>query len=510
MKRWFVDRSAGVGIPSISLRRLLPEARFLGCEDLEVSGCSADSRRLDPGQVFVALRGERHDGHDFIARALERGAAGVVVERQRPEAGRPQVVVPDTRRALTQIGFALAGDPCQQLEVIGITGTSGKTTTALFLRSIYEAAGIRVGLIGPEGWSDGIDSFHAGPAAPHAVALAEMLGAMVDRRCRAAIVEIPDSCLKDRQAEGMRFSAAAVTSVPLQRREDSEATRLRRARFARLCRSVTAGGAVVVNGDDLQSALLGAVNVEAESIRVGLDHPPDLDLSARIERIDALGSRFRLEGADLEATVELRLIGFSAIRQALTAVALARAGGIGLEAIVEGLQAVETVPGRLERVDVGQAFDVRVDRARTEPELREAFSALNDSGAKRVLCVLGAEGDDNRSARRALGRAAEEGADLVILTTDSPRAEDPNQILDDLSSGFSRPGRVRCLPDRRQAIETALGLAGPGDAVLISGRGRQKYQIFADTACPFDDTDTARQWLLKSAGGPPSNQRRSA
>ncbi|CAN5908960.1 UDP-N-acetylmuramoyl-L-alanyl-D-glutamate--2,6-diaminopimelate ligase [soil metagenome] len=505
MKRWFVDRSAGLGIPSISLRRLLPEARFLGCEDLEVAGCSADSRRIDPGQVFVALRGDCHDGHDFIARALERGAAGVVVERPCPEAGRPQVLVPDARRALARIGFALAGDPCTGMEVFGIAGSAGKTATAHLLRSIFEAAGVRVGLIGPDGWSDGVDTFHAGPSTPHAVALAEMLASMVDQRCQAAVVEIPDESLQDCQVEGMRFASAAVTQIPLDGREEAEATRSRRARFARLCRRVKPDGAVVFNADDPDSALLGAVNLEAEAWRFGLD--PTADLSAVIEPMDAEGSRFLLKGLGREAVVELRLIGAEAVRHALAAAALARAGGIDPEAIVEGLQAVDVVPGRLERVAAGQPFDVRIDRARTAPELRRAFSALRDSGAGRVLCVLGAEGDGDRARRLALGQAAETGADLVILTTDSPRAEDPDQILDDLSSDFSKPGRVRILSDRRQAIETALGLAGPGDAVLIAGRGRQKYQIFANTAHPFDDADTARQWLLAS---PLAHRKRSA
>src|SRR4051812_47959224 len=148
MVRWFVDRSPQRGIPSVSLRRLLPEARFVGCRDLEVSGCTADSRRLDPGQVFVAVRGPRHDGHTFIRRALERGAAAVVVERPCPEAGRPQVVVPDTRSALARLCQALAGDPSEALRVVGVTGTAGKTATSLFIRAIFEATGERFGLVG--------------------------------------------------------------------------------------------------------------------------------------------------------------------------------------------------------------------------------------------------------------------------------------------------------------------------------------------------------------------------
>src|SRR5947209_6261299 len=213
MARWFVDRQPQQGIPSVSLRRLLPEARFLGRGDFEVSGCTADSRRLDPGQVFVAVRGGRHDGHEFVAQAMERGAAGVVVEQPVPEAGRLQVVVPDSRAAHARLCQALAGDPSDQLLTLGVTGSCGRTVTALFLRAIFEAAGARCGLVGRLGWSDGLATRPLGAGVPGAEGLAAMLAAMVERGCAVAVLELGCSALARRRVEGVRFDAAVVTDV---------------------------------------------------------------------------------------------------------------------------------------------------------------------------------------------------------------------------------------------------------------------------------------------------------
>jgi UDP-N-acetylmuramoyl-L-alanyl-D-glutamate--2,6-diaminopimelate ligase len=496
MARWFVDRCAQRGIPSVSLRRLLPEARFVGCHDLEVSGCTADSRRLDPGQVFVAVRGLRRDGHDFVGRALERGAAGVLVERFCPEAGRPQVVVPDARRALTRLCLALAGDPTEALPLVGVTGTRGKTATSLFLRSILEASGARVGLIGPYGWSDGIEAHPAGPSTPGAEELARMLAAMVGRGCSSGLIEVGDDALRGRRVEGLAFDAALVTLLRDDPAPEPEAVRQRRrARAARLFRAIVASGVAVVNADDPDAELLGAVNLDARRVSFGMRAAADV--SARIDRLDATGSRFLLRGFEREATVALRPVGERNVTHALAAAALAWARGLTIEAVVAGLEAVACVPGRLEAVGEGPPGAVRIDRARTEAELRQALVTLGATVAGRIICVVGSEGLQSPEHRRGLAQAAEAGAHQVILTTDNPRTEDPDQILDDLLGGFRSPGRVQVEPDRRRAIETALALAGPGDVVLIAGKGRQTYQILADRAHPFDDAAIAEDWFRR-------------
>lgn len=500
--RWFVDRLPQGGIPSVSLRRLLPEARFVGCPDWEVSGCSDDHRRLDPGQLFVAARGPHYDGHAFIREALDRGAAGVVLEHPCSDAGRLQVVVADARAAHARICQALAGDPSRHLALLGVGGSFGKTVTSLFVRAIIEAAGMRCGLVGAAGWSDGLATrplgagLGGGDAWPGGAAgLASILAYMVDQGCRAGVVEAAGDAIEARSLEGVEFAAAVVTDVGIPYGLPTEFALQHRRALAKLVRQVVPDGAVVVNADDPHAEVLGGVNLDARRVSFGIEHPTAVDVSARITHLDASGSRFQLFGFDRPATVGLKLVGSRQVAHALAAAALAWAMEIDLDAVVAGLESVNSVAGHLEAVDEGQDFEVRIDGAASGGALAQALTALRAISAGRVHLVLSAEGGQERTARRELAETAERGADRVVLTLGSPRAEPANQVLDDTLGGFRRPGRVRVEPDRAEAIAIALADACPGDAVLIAGKGRNNYQIFADRVVPFDDFESARTCL---------------
>jgi UDP-N-acetylmuramoyl-L-alanyl-D-glutamate--2,6-diaminopimelate ligase len=265
--------------------------------------------------------------------------------------------------------------------------------------------------------------------------------------------------------------------------------------MAKLFRKISPDGAAVVNADDPRAEMLGGVNLDARRVSYGLKPAAGVDVSARIERLGASGSRFLLHGFERTAAVEIRLIGPRQVSSALAAAALAWALEVELDAVVAGLEGVSNVAGCLEGVDLGQDFDIRIDAAQGAVELGQSLAAIRAISAGRVHCVLSAEGNQHRPARRALAEAAELGADRVILTLASPRSEPPDQILDDLLGGFRHPGKVRVEPDRKRAIEAALSDARPGDAVLIAGKGRNAYQIFADHVVPFDDFAVARAWL---------------
>ena len=508
MARWFVDRSPQRGIPSVSLRRLLPDARFLGCDDLLVSGCAADSRRLDPGQVFVALRGPRRDGHEDIPQALDRGAVAVVVEEPRVEAGSLQVVVPDTRLALAKLCQALAGDPSRHLRIVGVTGRSGKTATGLFLRAILEADGGRYGMISPYDWSDGVEA-RPGPVSPGAEELARMLSAMVEHRCAGGVLEVDEESLARREFDGVRFDAAIVTDLIETRAESPEVRQARRARTARLFRKLGPGGLAIVNGDDRDAELMGAVSLDARRVSFGIVDPQrpsslddakePVDVVGRIESMDASGTRLRIFGLDREAVVRIRPIGSNVVARAVAAAAFAWARGIDTHAVVAGLESVSKIPGRFEPIDEGQKFLVHADRCRTGDDLRRSLATLRELNPSRLICVLGAEGLRERAERLELAEAAELGADQIVLTGDNPRTEDPNKILDELLSGFRRPGRVLIEADRKRAIENALSLALPGDSVLIACNGRSPYQIQADRAVAFNEQSIAADALRRTA-----------
>jgi UDP-N-acetylmuramoyl-L-alanyl-D-glutamate--2,6-diaminopimelate ligase len=548
MARWFVDRLPQRGIPAVSLRGLIPEARFLGCADWEVSGCSDDHRRLEPGQLFVAVRGARpgYDGHAFVREALDRGAAGVVVEHPCPDAGRLQVVVPDAMAAHARICHALAGDPSQRLLTIGVTGSFGRTLTAVMARSILEAAGQRAGLLGGLGFHNGTTTRALGAGlnsrvqagrtarassagragmgiaqtrldrapgafAPCAAGLAALLSEMVDCGCNAGVIEVASEAMVHRSFEGVAFQAAVVTDVAAPRGFPADVVLERRRAKARLVRQVVPAGMVVINADDPNAEILGAVNLDATRVGFGLEPASrtvrDVDVRARLVQLDSSGTRLSLMGFDREAAVHLRLVSPRAATCALAAAALGWALQIDRASVVNGLESVESVAGHLESISAGQDFDVRVDASQTPDALHEALSSVRAMAAGQVHCVLSAEGCGDRAERRRLAEAAEAGADRVILTLSNPRTEDPNQILDDLLAGFRRPGRVRVEPDRRHAIESALADAGAGDTVLIVGKGHHTYQILADRVLPFDDAEVVRRWLVHHAGMASANQR---
>jgi UDP-N-acetylmuramoyl-L-alanyl-D-glutamate--2,6-diaminopimelate ligase len=429
-----------------------------------------------------------------------------------------QVVVDDARAAHARICQALAGDPSRRLPIVGVTGTFGKTITSLFVRSILEAAGLRSGLVGALGWSDGLTTRplgagigeRAGSGASGAgsrawpggaAGLASILGYMVDQNCAAGVIEVTGEALLARAFEGVLFEAAVITDVGLPYGLPEDVAIQDRRVMAKLFHKISPDGAAVVNADDPRAEILGGVNLDARRVSYGMKSAAGVDVSARIERLGPSGSRFLLHGFERTEAVEIRLIGPRQVSCALAAAALAWSLEVELDAVVAGLEGVANVAGCLESVDAGQDFDVRIDAAQGAAELGQSLAAIRAISAGRVHCVLSAEGDQQRPVRRALAEAAELGADRVILTLGSPRSEPPDQILDDLLGGFRRPGKVRVEPDRKRAIEAALSDARSGDAVLIAGKGRNAYQIFADHVVPFDDFAIARAWLRNRDGG---------
>ncbi len=527
MARWFVDRSSRRGgMHSVSLRRLFPEGQFVGAADWQVTGCTDDHRRLEPGQVFVATRRTPagYDGHDFVADALRRGAAGVILERPSDVAGRLQVVVNDGAAAFGQICQALAGDPSRKLATIGVAGMLGRGLTALYARAILAEAGERTGLVGALGFHDGAAmrplgagfddgqdartlgrrlGAPAGDFIPSASALATLMAELAGAGCSGAILEAPLAAIERRAFAGIELHALlAADSGTLPGYPDDVARGGRRT-LARLARQVLPGGVVIVCADDPNAEILGGVNLDAHRVAFAMN-PSSLDRGVdvwgRVTQSDASGIRLSLTGFERSLEVALPLIGPRTAAAATAAAALAWALEIPADYVQAGLESVRALAGSLEQVNHGQDFDIRIDDARTALALKEALLALRAISAGRIHAVVSAEGDGNRPERQAIAAVAEALADRVTLTTTNPRDEDPNQILDDLLAGFIQPGRVRALPDRQTAIEATLADAQPGDTVLVAGKGRQAYQIIANRVTSFDDHAVVEAWLNSRAG----------
>ncbi len=297
----------------------------------------------------------------------------------------------------------------------------------------------------------------------------------------------------------MAFDAAVVTNIAGMSASPREGSVSERTAKAKLFRQIVAGGLAVVNADDRNAEMLGGVNLDARRVAFALEPVASssamVDISGRLESLDGSGTRMLLHGFDREVSVHLPLVGVGAATCAVAAAALAWGLGIDRSAVVAGLESIPHVSGYLEAVFEGQNFEVRIDGARTPSALGEALAALRSISSGRVHCVMSSEGGGDRAVRRQLAAAAEMSADRVILTLSNPRTEDPGQILNDLLAGFQQPSKVLAVPDRRAAIENALADARCGDAVLIAGKGRHSFQIFADRVTPFDDNAVAAQWL---------------
>lgn len=456
MARWFRDHDHARGIPSVSLRALLPDARFVGGRDLIVSGCSSDGRRIEPGEIYVAVSGETAE----LERALIRGACATIVERERPEAGPVQVIVPDARAAHARLVRALAGDPAARLRTVLVAGERSRPAAAQFLRSILETAGRAVALLGADGaWTDSARSYIGSGTFPGPEGLVAIADAAATRRCDTLIVEAPPTPIAATDLACLGPIEALIVT-DLAPPPDAEALWSRRRSLKHLARQVRSGGLVCVSADDPEVERLGAVNLEADRLAYG--RGPLADVRAELRHDAGLSAPAELGATILGRPARLATIGARNARGALAALALARAWQIDTPAILAGLEAPVRIAGRLECVSrEAPALVVRED-AETEPILRQGFAELRKLGVRRILAVAAPDGDLTPAVRRQCGALS----DLVV-------------------SGA----------DRREALELALGRAGAGDVILIVGPPLRTV----DAGRPVDDRRIVADWLRRSA-----------
>jgi UDP-N-acetylmuramoyl-L-alanyl-D-glutamate--2,6-diaminopimelate ligase len=478
----------------ISLGALLPTAVMIGATDIVANSCTSDAKAVLPGDLFVALVQADRDGHDGVREAAARGAKAILCERFVPIPHVPQCVVSDTRHAYAQLCQALAGNPSRRVKVIGVTGTHGKTTTSCLIAAVLEAAGVRTSIMGTFGYSDGVDTDSAGETTPAAHVLAKWLAQSEAAGCSHAVMEISSRALAERRLSGIELDAACITNVRRDHLDFHGSLVNYRNAKARILRYLSSDGFAVLNADDPASTGLLA-EMHGPALTVGLKSRGEITATV-IEQLRS-EQTFLLQVGQETAAVRTPLIGDHNIYNCLQAAAIGAALGFELTTICRGLESVSRVPGRMDRIECGQPFGVFVDHARTADALSGVLKALRQTSDGKLICVFGAPGGDDRTKRPLLARAAECGADMVIVTNDSPRDEDPEQIISHVTAGFDRPDRVATISDRAEAIRFALAAAEPGDCVLIAGRGHEPYQIFGRKRIEFDDRQFARDWLYQ-------------
>jgi len=471
---------------------LLPEAEFVGADDICPLRCTSDSRRVRPGDLFAALPGHRCDGHQFIAEAIRRGATSVLCERPQPELGVPYAIVPHVHHAYGRVCHALAGNPSFHLKLIGITGTNGKTTTSCLIASVLLTAGYRVGVAGTLGCFDGQEIEPATHTTPPAETLAPLLARMVSNECTHATLEVSSHALAQSRIAGIRLDVACVTNVSRDHLDYHKSLHDYRLAKLKLFDYLAPEGFAVVNADD--AIALGYLRYfHGPALTIGIRQPAEITATP-LEQF-ASEQTFLLTAGSDTVPVRTRMIGTHHIYNCLTATAVGLTYGLDLATVVRGLEAVDYVPGRLQRIECGQPFSVFVDYAHTPDALAGTLQALRSVISGRLICVFGAGGDRDRQKRPLMGREAEKLADCTVLTSDNPRHEDPEEIIAEILDGFQQPSAARVIVDRIEAIHWALAQAQPGDCLLIAGKGHEDYQIVGNQRIPLDDRQIAEEWL---------------
>jgi UDP-N-acetylmuramoyl-L-alanyl-D-glutamate--2,6-diaminopimelate ligase len=468
---------------------LAPEAVLAdpewGSATVEVRDLAYDARAVTPGAAFFCVPGSTRDGHEFAAEAVRNGAVALVVERA-VEPSVPQLVVPDARAAMATGADLFFGEPTRELEVAGVTGTNGKTTTAFLLHSILEAAGRRPGLLGTVESRVGGARRPVVRTTPEAIDLQRTFREMLDAGDRSVALEASSHASELHRLDRVRFDALVFTNLSQDHLDFHETME----EYFRAKRRLFVGAApppAAVNvGDEWGRRLAEELADVSRAPLLTFGFADDAQIRPERVELDASGARFTAGGIDLRT----RLRGRFNVENVLGAVAAAILLDVDEEEIAAGVAALEGVPGRFEAVDEGQSFAVIVDYAHTPDSLDNVLRTARDLAEGRVLVVFGAGGDRDRGKRPLMGKVAADLADVVLVTSDNPRGEAPLAIIQDILQGTGT--EVEIDPDRGSAIARAISLADEGDVVVIAGKGHEQGQEVAGEKLPFDDREVAR------------------
>jgi UDP-N-acetylmuramoyl-L-alanyl-D-glutamate--2,6-diaminopimelate ligase len=469
----------------------LPAASVEGPLDRPVSGITYDSRRVTPGMVFVAIAGQNTDGHDYIANAIERGATAVICERNGVLFPRTtKIRVPDGREALARAAISYYAHPSSKLKVVGVTGTNGKTTVSFIVKAMLEAAGMRSGLIGTVQYEVGNRVIPAHRTTPESLEVQQLMAQMVQGGCTACVMEVSSHALDQKRVFGIEFDVAIFTNLTGDHLDYHGTMENYYQAKKKLFSSLGQGmkkGAAIINIDDAYGARLCGETPLEVMFSYGMQKPARLR-ATNIE-LSREGARFLVEAPGRSFAARSPLIGRHNVYNSLAAIGAGLALEIPVVKMQAALNAMASVPGRLEKVSRGQPFGVFVDYAHTDDALRNVLMTLREITARRLLVTFGCGGNRDTTKRARMGRTAAELADYTLITSDNPRKENPAKVAESIQTGFRsvRPAGCEMEMDRKRAIEQVIGLAAEGDTVLIAGKGHETYQEFEDTVVPFDD-----------------------
>ncbi|MFC1699140.1 UDP-N-acetylmuramoyl-L-alanyl-D-glutamate--2,6-diaminopimelate ligase [Candidatus Omnitrophota bacterium] len=472
----------------------LKHKRSANLTDYQIKGITCNSQQVQPGYLFVAIKGACVDGHRFLDQAVARGAAAVILENDLPLKNNVmKIVVPDSKAALAHAAAHFYAYPAKKLKVIGVTGTNGKTTVSYLLEKILNSAGFGCGLIGTVNYRLGKKIQPALNTTPSAELLQSWLQEFVSAKSKYAIIEVSSHALIQKRVGGIDFSQAIFTNLSREHLDYHKNLASYFSSKAILFEKLKPQSWAIINRDDLFGRKLLKMT-KAKTLTYAIEQTAQIQ--AKDLRLGNQGTSFKVVTATGTIPVETALIGRHNVYNILAAFGAAFVEKIEFGQIAQGVRALKLVPGRLERVNCGQDFLTFIDYAHTEDALRKILQAVRKISNRRIILVFGCGGDRDKSKRPRMGKVATKFSDFAVITSDNPRSEDPQEITTDILRGVSnKTNNYKIVLDRFQAIATGLSLARKDDIVLICGKGHERSQIFADRAVHFSDRQAVRKIL---------------
>jgi UDP-N-acetylmuramoyl-L-alanyl-D-glutamate--2,6-diaminopimelate ligase len=487
------------------LLNVLKGYKIEGSEDIEIFDIQYDSRKVGKGSLFIAIKGEKADGNLFAEQAVEKGAVAVVTDSSEfaVRSSATTIYVLNPREALANISAVFYDQPAAKLKLIGITGTNGKTTTSFLVESVLREAGLNPGVVGTINYRYAGKVLPAPNTTPESLDLQRLLKDMLESGVKAVVMEVSSHALSQERVGGCVFDVAVFTNLT-QDHLDYHITMERyfEAKAKLFTDFIDEGKTAVINmddpkGEDLSKRALGRVigyRIKGRGIETNI-YPKDIKLG-----VDGIEGTLATPLGEIK--IKSSLIGEFNLYNILAAAGAGVALGLRVDVVERGITALNNVPGRLERVDAGQPFTILVDYAHTPDALERVLSTIRGLTDKRIITLFGCGGDRDRGKRPIMGRVAAEYSDIVIVTSDNPRTEEPLKIIEDITSGVGgQESGVRVIPDRREGITEAIKEAREGDVVLLAGKGHEDYQIIGREKIHFDDREEAIKAVKGRSGG---------
>ncbi len=470
---------------------------FTGEIEIDIKGIAYDSRQVEPGYLFVCISGFKTDGHLYIDQAIKNGARAILIEKAIDQTdGATIIMTANNRKALALLVSNFYGRPSHSMKVIGVTGTNGKTTTTHLIKAILEEAGRKTGLMGTLYARVGDKTIDFGHTTPEASEVEKFMRICQENKAQYVVMEVSSHALDLYRVDCIDFDMAVFTNLTQDHLDYHNNMQEYLASKLKLFDMIVPGNEnfVVVNGDDNYAGdFIQASKAQVYTYGLGDNN----DIKAKNVKIDLKGSQFTLRFKGSTLNIKVKLIGMFSVYNVLAAIAVGLGEGISLEIIKTALEKVNGVPGRFEQVDEGQDFTVVVDYAHTPDGLENILKTGRQLTTNRIITVFGCGGDRDRGKRPLMGEVAARYSDFCVVTSDNPRSEDPEAIINDIVPGLDRvkDSRYAIVIDRREAINHAVHLARPGDLLIIAGKGHETYQLVKDKVLDFDDKKVAIEFL---------------